>query len=243
MKLNVLNNGQMLTFGYNLKLSSSKQQGIEGVIRYHSDKLLETDRLGHKAYLEAITDFKNKRFDATELFEYYGKKIKKYDEATYEKWVKFFDSLATEYVKVSDDKNKKSFFKFFSRKKSSQNIDKKDYSKINVDVTDHNGGGVSMACFFPLISPEVRIKIGDVAWYYNLKDDMNNNSYMEGAFSSADRIYEFMNDIDNSVKYLIDNEGKRLVGDAKFEVEWQKKQEKELEHIAESNKIMDTLEA
>lgn len=135
MRINSLSNftpNNKTTFGYNLKLSSDRQEFLDYCIQERKEKFYFNDRDEHQRYIKALNYFNEKTFNATKMCDYYGDRIKLYDEEYYNKWLKFCKDLTTP-EEVTPKKEKKSIFSIFKRKKA-EKPEMPDMSNLEVDI-------------------------------------------------------------------------------------------------------------
>lgn len=239
------------SFGYNLKLHDNSN--IQFFIRNTAERLFKEDKAEHQRYLKALQDFKNKRFDGTELKIFYLNQIKQYDESFCSKWLEFCNKLASPKAEKTEKQNTKkqkigekcrNFLKkivmsinptnYCVKKREADKIKKNDadMSNLNVDVTGYNSG----------IDKAITIHINGHDWWNFRIQNTYPEFYLRDVFTNTDKIYEFMNEIDSAVKNRIKDKGNDIVNDAKYSVQRQVEQRQQLEFEMNSLEMIQFIE-
>lgn len=202
---NYLKYNKLLPFGYNIKIP---KYNSERYFTNVSELFYPNNKAEQQKYLQAVKDFRNKKFDGTKLYDFYKSKIStsgEFGEYAYSHWQNFWDKLT---AKPTNKKDTKGLFKGLRQLFNGKNNPKPkaDLRAMDVDITGYQFGGVDF--FGGPIPPEVRIKIGNVDYFIPLKDSTNPEWYLErDVFSSADGIYKFMDKIDSTLEQLIKDDG------------------------------------
>ncbi len=192
------------SFGYNIKISP---YDCEQYFKNTAERVYKNNPNERVRYLQAVEDFKNKRFDGTKLYNFYQNKINNkknrlapyHYEWAYNHWQTFWNKLTENPTKNQNKYNKEvlSFFKQIFTSKNNKN-QKNDLSAIDINVTSCNRGYIDFN--FAYHNPSIDFDIGDIDYFFELEEDADPDIYMQNVFNSADGIYNFMKRIESTVE-------------------------------------------
>ena len=150
------------SFRYNMKFSP---YDCEQYFKNTAERLYRNNPAEYARYLQAVEDFKNKRFDGAKLYNFYQNKINELDEWACNHWQDFWDRLMGKPTKNQKQYNNGvlSFFKQIFTSKNNKN-QKNDLSAIDINVTSCNWGYID--CGIAYHNPSIDFDIGDIDYFF-----------------------------------------------------------------------------
>ena len=189
MKINSIDcSGKNMSFGYNLPKYCDYNQSIltEDFIAWVGQKKLAKSQAEYEKYMQALNNFKKKRFDARGLRNFYKPRMLKYGERGLKEWNKLVAEFEPDTYTVMEPTQvtrevrvKEPFFRRFLNfiqgippkfEKITETVEKPveyyDISKINANVTEpkfHRYGSFFTGDNPPHDCYEVEAKVGDLS--------------------------------------------------------------------------------